>query len=768
VNNTSGNLDLSNISGTGSLTKDGGGQLTLGGNNTYTGSTTINAGTVLLSVAVDTLPNTTALIVNGGTLNLNGTNQTVASLSGSGGTVDMVSFGLTVNGTASTTYAGTITSSGGDLTKSGSGTLTLTGNNTYSGGTDLNAGGIGVGSNTALGTGSLNMANGTTLQAAANVSLANAIVLTGTDTVDTQANALTLSGAITGTGGLTKIGSGTLTLTNTNTYAGATAINAGTLVLNGSIVGGATVASGATLMGTGTVGGGLTVSGTVAPGTTTTIGTLNVTGAFVQNAGSTYSVNVNSAGAADLITITGTATLNGGTVAVQAASGTYQRNTTYTILTATGGRTGTYSGVTSNFAFLTPSLSYSANSVMLNLLSSSNSFQNGGQTPNQRAVGAVLDQASPTATGDFANVLNAMFSLSTTQGPLVLQALSGQNYSAFSSLMVQSTQLFMDAFPFGDGADPDDQNTASLLSRSTYMALKPDCPPSSENACDVPPVWGVWGGGLGAFGTVQGDVNASGVTYNLGGFAAGIDRRFAPGFKAGVAAGFNAASLYTNGMPGYGTSNTLQFALYGEFKEGPFYFDALAGYGHSDNRMTRPINIPGLPFRSAQGYTTANTFFGELEAGYKLAIAPSFGGFVTPFARLQASTSTQNGFGETGADSLNLTVAPQTTQSLRTVLGAQFGASLDAPWRDKLKLVMRVGWSHDYADITRPVTASFAGAPVLAFTTFGSSAPRDGVVLGLGGSTRVAERTNIYLRYDGDLAGGNTNHILSAGVRYVW
>ena len=37
-----------------------------------------------------------------------------------------------------------------------------------------------------------------------------------------------------------------------------------------------------------------------------------------------------------------------------------------------------------------------------------------------------------------------------------------------------------------------------------------------------------------------------------------------------------------------------------------------------DNRMNRPIVIPGLPFRTAQGYTTANTFFGQLEAGYKL------------------------------------------------------------------------------------------------------------------------------------------------------
>jgi len=222
------------------------------------------------------------------------------------------------------------------------------------------------------------------------------------------------------------------------------------------------------------------------------------------------------------------------------------------------------------------------------------------------------------------------------------------------------------------------------------------------------------------------------------------------------------------GKPGYGTSNTLQFALYGEYLADAFYLDGLAGYGHSDNRMTRPLVIPGLPYRTAQGYTTANIFIGQLKAGYKIPVAPGFGGIVTPFARLQASTSTQNGFTETGADSLNLTVAAQTTQSLRTVLGTQLGAGIDAPWREKLNMVLRLGWSHEFADLTRPVSASFAGAPTVGLTTQGAIAPRDGVLLGLGANTAVAERTNIHLRYDGDLAGGNTSHVLSAGLRYVW
>ena len=175
--------------------------------------------------------------------------------------------------------------------------------------------------------------------------------------------------------------------------------------------------------------------------------------------------------------------------------------------------------------------------------------------------------------------------------------------------------------------------------------------------------------------------------------------------------------------------------------------------------------IPGLPFRTALGSTTANTFFGQLETGYKLVVAPSFGGFVTPFARLQASTSTQNGFSETGADSLDLTVAPQTTQSLRTVLGAQLGApGIDAPWHDGgasstlvFRLALEFPPSSPRGHHPLPVTAAFAGAPALGFTTFGAQAPRDGVVLGLGANTHIAEATTLYLRYayDGDLAGAN-------------
>jgi outer membrane autotransporter protein len=746
-------------SGTGQVTVSGGGQVLTGSAGGFLGDRPGSTGTMTVTDAGSAWTISGQLVVGGflgpasGTLavenggTVTNTIGTIGYSSGSTGAVSVVGAGSTW------TNLGNVS-----VGRAGTGALTI-----GSGGIVNVAGGTGtiVVADQAGSTGALNIgaAPGSTAVAPGTLNAAAVQFGAGTGALnfDHTASGYVFAPTISGAGTVNVL-AGTTILAGANTYTGNTTVSGGGLVVNGSLAS-AVIVNGGALGGIGTVG-----ATTVNSGGTLGVGSIGMltVGSLVQNAGSTFQVMANPS-AASLVTVTGTATLNGGTVSVLAQAGAWQRKTSYTILSAAS-RTGTFDGVTSNFAFLTPSLSYSSNAVMLTLLSSANSFQNGAQTPNQRAVGAALDRANSTASGDFDTVLNALYGLDTTQGPRALDAIAGQVYSGFASLEVQSTLLFMDSIQVQAGGSIA-RDSASLPGRGSYLLLKAD---DCDNACDAESLWRAWGGGMGAFGTMAGDSNSHGLTYNLGGFIAGLDRGFAPGLRAGIAAGFSAASLYAQGVPGTGTSNTLQFALYGEYQQDAFYLDGLAGYGHSDNRMNRPIVIAGLPFRMAQGYTTANTFFGQLETGYKIPIAPSFGGFVTPFARLQASTSTQAGFSETGADSLNLTVAQQTTNSLRTTLGAQLGASVDAPWREKLDLVLRLGWSHEFADTTRPVTTAFAGAPALSFTTFGAQAPRDGVVLGLGANTQIAERTSVYLRYDGEFADPNSYHIVSAGIRYVW
>jgi len=184
--------------------------------------------------------------------------------------------------------------------------------------------------------------------------------------------------------------------------------------------------------------------------------------------------------------------------------------------------------------------------------------------------------------------------------------------------------------------------------------------------------------------------------------------------------------------------------------------------------VTRQIAIPGLGTRTALGGARADQWYGQVEAGYRFDLGTNADASVTPFARLQGYTGALNGFTESGAQSLNLTVAGQTTNSLRSVVGAQLAGAFDLGWRETLGLQFRLGWSHEYADTARPVTASLAGAPLLPFTTYGISPQRDAAILGFSANTAIAETASLYLRYDGAVSGQDSAHALTAGVRMTW
>lgn len=794
------------ISGNGFFTKGGDGTLILTGANTFSGLTQVAGGALQIgnggttgSIGSSTVILTTSLVVNrsnditlanvlegngnllkpgAGKLTLTGNNvsfggvilnqvgilQIGDGITGSAGNANITNEGTLIFNLGTSVTGGEIRGSG-NVIKTGSGTLTLTGNSAYSGGTTLIAGILQLNSNDALPTAGALTINGGTLALGANQTLGalqgiGGAVTLGFNTLTVNQNTDTsFAGVISGTGGLIKNGTGLLNLTGSNTYSGLTTVNGGTLAVNGSFASNVTVNSGGALGGDGTIFGNVTNSGTLAPGNS--IGTLSVTGSFAQNGG-VYKVEANSAGQADRLNVTGAAAVNGGTVQVLAQTGIYAPRTTYTILNATGGVSGAFSNVTSNFAFLTPTLSYDPNNVFLTLAMASNAFQSGAQTGNQVAVGRVLDQASPTASGDFATVLNAILLLNTAQGPAALNAISGQNYSGFSTASMASGVLFMNSLG---------QQMASTHGSSgggTRVALAEAC----EITCDgdgnrVSP-WSLWGNALAGVGSVAGNGNASALSYNLGGFSTGFDYRFDPRFLAGIALGFASGTQWVSGFSGRGTSDSYNAALYGSFTEGAVYVDALAGYGYGDNQMTRMIAIPGLQARNAQGRTGVNQFMGQIETGYRIGIHEPAAASVTPFVRLQGATATQNAFSENGAGSLNLNVAQQSTHSVRTVLGTELAGAVDAGWRDKLAMQFRLGWAHEYADTSRPVTASFAGAPTLGYTVFGAPQPRDGVVLGLAANTAIAEATQIYLRYDGEVGNGADNHVFSAGLRMSW
>ena len=223
------------VAGAGGLTKTGSGTLTLSGANDYTGDTTISAGGTLQLTG--TLSDSTD-VINSGTYDVDAT-DTIQSLSGSG-TVDIASGIVLSAGDALNHEISGVVAGAGGLTKVGSGTLTLSGANDYTGDTTISAGGTlqltGTLSDSTdvINSGTYDVDATDTIQSlsgSGGVDLASGIVLSAGDALNHE-----ISGVVTGAGGLTKTGSGTLTLSGANDYTGDTTISAGgTLQLTGTL-----------------------------------------------------------------------------------------------------------------------------------------------------------------------------------------------------------------------------------------------------------------------------------------------------------------------------------------------------------------------------------------------------------------------------------------------------------------------------------------------------------------------------------------------------
>jgi filamentous hemagglutinin family protein len=268
------------IGSTGTVTKNGTGTLAFGGANTYTGDTTISAGTLVIANAGSLGSGTYAgAITNNGIFQYSSSAaQTLSrSISGTGSLIDDGAGTLTLTGasiyTGSTTisnasstlviggagslgngaYAGAIANSGtfqyassaaqtlsgllsgtGILVKGNTGTLTLSGANTYSGGTSLNGGALLLNSAGAIGsTGSISFGGGTLQFSASNTTDYSPRFSTADNqqySLNTNSQNVTLAGNLTSLGGsLTKLGVGTLSLSGANSYSGTSTITTGTL-----------------------------------------------------------------------------------------------------------------------------------------------------------------------------------------------------------------------------------------------------------------------------------------------------------------------------------------------------------------------------------------------------------------------------------------------------------------------------------------------------------------------------------------------------------
>jgi uncharacterized protein with beta-barrel porin domain len=711
----------------------------------------------------------------GGNFNIGGTVTSNSTFSNSAATSRL----LVNSGTY--TVTGPVTNSGTDA---GGGILVAAGAvlNASAGGVTNNAGATIVNNGTI--DDALNNAGTVT-----NNSIYNANVATNIGTItnngiwagNVQANAGTINnnqawiGTITSSGTFNNNAPGTVSglvtnsgiATNSGTLNGGLSNTAGTMTNSGMINGVATV-TGGIFTGTGTTQNLAVNGGTFAPGNGTPGSSMSVTTSLSFQSAASFMVQINPT-TSSLAKVTGTATLGGATVNAVFANGSYVAKQ-YTILTATGGVSGSFGSlVNTNLpSGFKSTLSYDASDAFLNLALGFAGPSFSGLNGNQQNVGNTLTRFF-NSTGGIPIVFGALTPTQLSQASGETATGSQQTtFDAMSQFMGVMTDPFMSRT---GGANSMPGATGYAEEASAYAASKKT--DAFAMFTKAPPApfeqrWSVWAAGFGGAQNTDGNtaVGSNNTTSSIAGTAVGADYLFSPNTIAGFAlAGGGTSFSVANG--GSGRSDLFQAGAYLRHTDGPAYVSAAVAYGWQDITTNRTVTIAGLDQLRAE--FNANAWSGRLEGGYRFISPATFGIGITPYAAAQFVTFDLPAYAEqaiAGANTFALTYGAKDVTDARTELGLRSDKSFTMA-DGVLTLRGRVAWAHDY-DPNRAIAATFQTLPGASFVVNGAAQSADSALTTASIEKRWLNGWSAAATFEGEFSDVTRSYAGKGVVRYAW
>ena len=536
---------------------------------------------------------------------------------------------------------------------------------------------------------------------------------------------------------------GDWTLTGSGDFSDGGAVrNGATLINQGGIAGDLTVDSGGVYAGGGSVGS-LTVNGTLR--THTGLGTATVTRDLTLGRGATLAYGVNADGSSAPVKVGGTANLNGATLAVNPASGTYPWQSHYTVLQA-GHINGTFGQVTSDYAFITPTLDYSATQVDLTYTRNDVAFNDFAVTANGSSAARSL-----ASLGQSNALYNALLNTTNATAGAAIEQLSGSsNANLTSATLGASSQVggsMLSAMQqMGGGAGL----MVGLEQRDTPVLAATGVPAEARNLNDPNAQGRLWLQGIGGYGKLDGEHGSSGLEQRTKGSVLGADWALDPQWRVGVLGGYSRTDLDATGVDG--NVESWHAGVYALRQSGALALRLGAAYSGHQGESKRTVAFNGFNDRPKGDYDAdSQQAFAEL--GYAMGSGRLS---AEPFANLGYQRYHRDSYNEKGGAAA-LQVDGQTQDNFSTTFGLRLAhlSTLD----NGMSLTPRLsaGWKHTYGDVSTSTQQAFLGGGT-AFSVEGSSLDRDSLVLEAGLNLGISARHNLGLGYSGELGSNSRNH----------
>lgn len=514
------------------------------------------------------------------------------------------------------------------------------------------------------------------------------------------------------------------------------------------------------LMGSGSVRGDVDNRGVVSPGTSP--GTLTILGDYVHAPSATYMAEIESLGLGDLIDISGTATIQGGTLQVVATPGYYSSLYPNTVLVADGGVTGQFEEFSANSIspYLTFQPRYTGTSVQV-VSTRTTPYETYAAPGVATTVAGVFSAFADTASWDMRSVIQGLDFSSPAEANVFYMQLSPEPYNALVDVTFGDIERFQDNL--NDRLD-DIRDVAGAIRAAGAADRAADSHDPATPTADRR--WSIYAQATGNSGIMSSTSDRTGYTHHGAGFRAGADWLVTDEFALGAAIGYFESQIeYSDSLGRDASVNTLSAALYGMWSTDvstnlDFFLDASAGWAHHWKRMRRAAGIGNVSRVLAAGWEE-DSFFTSLRTGIDF----QYEGFeLTPYASLAYTHQHRPEITEDGGGALSQVVEAQDYDSLTTTVGAEMAYEIKLNEAATLTPRIQAAWRHEFLDSDRDMTARFVfdGGP---FTVSGEHPARDQAILGAGLELSFNKRISIFADYQGAFSGDGSGHAVWGGLQ---